>query len=95
MSTAPSFDEHYEFLRQNYRHSRFEGRNGSTWGNDYSKRIAESSHQMLLDTGWAVISRHESATNQIIKYDYRLIDLNADLAPIDYAPAPSNLTHIF
>ncbi|HET8789955.1 MAG TPA: hypothetical protein VFM75_02005 [Modicisalibacter sp.] len=95
MSTAPSFDEFYEFLRQNTRHSRFEGRNGSVWGSDHSIKIAQSDYEQLLEHGWFVIDRHSSATNQVIKYDYRLVDLNADLPPVDYAPAPSNLTHIF
>jgi len=91
----PSFESFYAFLKANYRHSRFESRNGKDWGNDYSHRLARRSYDDLIKTGHGLISRHESQGNQIIKYDYRLVNINADLAPTDYAAAKANLTHLF
>lgn len=31
---------HYLFIREHYKHDRFEGRNDATWGRDYSYRVA-------------------------------------------------------
>lgn len=91
----PSFEIFYAFLKENYRHSRFEGRNGKEWGNDYSHRLARRSYDDLINTGHGLISRHESQGNQIIKYDYRLLNINADLAPTDYPATTGSLTHLF
>lgn len=91
----PSFESFYAFLKANYRHSRFEGRNGKEWGDDYSHRLAKRDYEALVSNGFGFISRHESQGNQIVKYDYRLLNINADLNPADYPAVKGNLTHLF
>lgn len=85
----PTISQVYDFLKRHYRHSRFEGR-----GKDVAQRIASDRHDDLIKTGWTVISRHESYNNQIVKFDHRLIDMNADVPPIEYAPQDSHLSHL-
>lgn len=63
---------HYEFLKANYRHDRFEGRNGNGWDRDYSACIARSSFQALESHGYTCISQHESKTGDAIWYDRNL-----------------------
>lgn len=69
---------HYLFIREHYKHSRFEGRNDAIWGRDYSFRIAQSGLDMLEKYGYGVISQHESKTGEAIFYDRELNILNAE-----------------
>jgi hypothetical protein len=63
---------HYLFIREHYKHSRFEGRNDATWGRDYSYRIAQSGLDSLSKYGYGLISQHESKTGEAVYYDLNL-----------------------
>ena len=63
---------HYLFIREHYKHSRFEGRNDATWGRDYSYRIAQSGLDSLSKYGYGLISQHESKTGEAVYYDRNL-----------------------
>ena len=59
----------YDFLRIHYKASRFQGRDGKEWGENYSRNICASYQDQLDHTGYACISRHESATNMPLKFN--------------------------
>ena len=59
----PSHDAVYAFLKQHYRHDRFEGRNDS-WCPDYSHVVTRSTLRMLEEQGYSLISRHEAARGE-------------------------------
>lgn len=63
---------HYEFLKANYKHARFEGRNGNGWDEDYSSCVASSHYQALNEHGFTCISQHDSKTGDAIWYDRNL-----------------------
>lgn len=69
---------HYLFLREHYKHERFEGRNDATWGRDYSYRIAQSGLDSLEKYCYGLISQHESKTGDAIFYDRQLKILSPD-----------------
>lgn len=58
--------KHYLFIREHYKHSRFEGRNDAAWGRDYSYRIAQSCLDYLEKYGYGLISQHESKTGEAV-----------------------------
>jgi hypothetical protein len=62
-------EHHYQFLKQHYKHDRFEGRNGNGWGKDYSSNVARGSYQALENYGYTCISQHESKTGDAVWYD--------------------------
>lgn len=70
--------KHYLFIREHYKHTRFEGRNDATWGRDYSYRIAQSGLDSLEKYGYGVISQHESKTGEAVFYDQKLNILSGD-----------------
>lgn len=92
---AANFDQVYEFLRENYLHSRFEGRNGSTWGNDYSRVVAQGTFDNLAQYGTAWISIFECRHGRAIHFDANLNILNPDEPPAQIQRTPGNLTHIY
>lgn len=61
-----------EFLRREYKHERFEGRDGAVWGGDYSEHIVEGYVTDLAAYGNGFISRHESVRGQPVKFDAEL-----------------------
>lgn len=73
-----TLDQMYAFLRQHYRHDRFEGRVG--WPSDgftsYPVAVAQGRLDYLRTHGVGRISRHESRTGLPIKFDgaLRIID---------------------
>ncbi|MEI9534914.1 MULTISPECIES: hypothetical protein [Morganellaceae] len=69
----PTREAHYAFLKSHYLSARFEGRNNASWGEDYSRRIAESEYLELEKTGYTLISDHESASRQAVFYHRSLI----------------------
>ncbi|MBM7228370.1 hypothetical protein JTY90_27585 [Klebsiella michiganensis] len=73
-----SRQKHYLFIREHYKHARFEGRNDATWGRDYSYRIAQSGLDSLEKYGYGVISQHESKTGEAVFYDQKLNILSGD-----------------
>ena len=90
----PTESELHSFLRDWYLHSRFEGRNGAVWGNDYSMIVTRSAMEQLELHGVAWISRHESRTANPIKYDTNLKILNADAPPTEIARTTPSLGRI-
>jgi hypothetical protein len=70
-----------EFLRREYKHERFEGRD-STWpkdeGRTYSQAIVVAYHDDLALCGRALISRHESVRGLTVTFDADLNILSAD-----------------
>ena len=64
--------QHYHFLKANYKHQRFEGRNGNGWDRDYSSCVARSHFEALESHGYTCISQHESKTGDAIWYDRNL-----------------------
>ncbi|WP_272654107.1 hypothetical protein [Providencia sp. PROV091] len=69
-------EQHYEFLKQHYRASRFEERNNSSWGTAYSQHIADYRYEELQTVGYSLISSHESTTGDAIIYDAELNKLD-------------------
>lgn len=72
--SAPTFAAVYAFLKAHYKHERFEGRNGPIWGEDYAERITRSVIADFTRYGYrgALISRHESANGEAIRFDASL-----------------------
>ena len=70
--------KHYLFIRELYKHSRFEGRNDATWGRDYSYRVAQSGLDSLAKYGYGLISQHASKTGDAVYYDRDLNILTGD-----------------
>lgn len=64
----PTLDDMHRFLRRRYKADRFTGRDGETWGADYSMKVARSHLAWLQLHGFGFISRHESATGEAVKY---------------------------
>lgn len=71
-------ERHYLFIREHYKQSRFEGRNDTSWGRDYSYRIAQSGLDSLEMHGYSLISQHESKTGEAIYYGRDLSILCGD-----------------
>jgi hypothetical protein len=90
----PSFDELYEFLKSYYLHSRFEGRNGAGWDDDYSQIVTKSAYEYLELHGIGWISMYESRTATAIKYNQELEILNPDEAPGQIQKKAGRLTSI-
>ena len=66
------FDDMYNFLKRGYRHDRFEGRNGSVWGEDYSRIITQTHLNYIAECGHGCISMHDSCTGVAVYYDSML-----------------------
>lgn len=66
----------YEFLKQHYKHDRFEGRNTETWGSDYSMTVAEGVTKQLNHGIYTLISHHESKTGEAVWFNHKLIALD-------------------
>ena len=62
----------YEFLTAHYKPSRFQGRDGKEWGENYSRNVCASYQDDLDHRGYACISRYESATNMPLKFNAAL-----------------------
>lgn len=83
----------YEFLKKNYRHSRFEGRNGVCWGLDYSHNITRSHINTLEKYGVSFVSRFEDKTGRGFMFR---IDLCPDYGKeVEYHVNSGRLTHLF
>ncbi|MDH2239115.1 hypothetical protein N5K27_22660 [Pigmentiphaga sp. GD03639] len=91
----PSPQKLKEFLREYYLHSRFEGRDGVVWGNDYSDVITESTMQSLLERGITCVSMYDCNRGRAVWFDRSLTVLNPDEAPAEVQKRPGNLTHIY
>lgn len=89
----PTFEELYAFIKENYRPSRFEERNGKGWGSDYSECIVKSYYEELSKHGKAHVSRHEDIKMHGFSFDRNLVITRGEL--IEYRNNPGHLTHIF
>ena len=72
----PSFERLYDFLKANYRHERFEGRNNHIWNVDgvkYSTIVTISHMEYMQEFGFGAISSFESRIGEVVKFD---LDLN-------------------
>ncbi|WP_172588752.1 hypothetical protein [Buttiauxella agrestis] len=72
-TTAVTFEQLYRFLKNNYKASRFEDRNDSVWGENYSTRIAQHHFDCLQKDGISHVSRHEDAAGVGFKFSHDLI----------------------
>ena len=54
------------FLREKYKHDRFEGRDGHIWGADYSDHIVSCALDDLRLYGQSRVCRHDSVTGEQI-----------------------------
>ena len=93
-----NYENLYAFLLKWYKHSRFEERN--TWGTDwkdYSESVAWRYLETLQRDGKAIITWHESCTNQEVCFDSYLNITNLDAAPRERADwsGKANLSQIF
>lgn len=55
----PTLQHVYALMKANYKPGRFEGRNGTEWGQEYSWNLAKDRLQDLEKYGKAYVSRHE------------------------------------
>ena len=67
-TSKPTIKQMRAFLKARYKHDRFEGRDGTTWGENYSLIVAQSHLDDLIANGYGFISKFESATGQVVKY---------------------------
>lgn len=79
--------QHYEILKRLYKHSKFEGRNGEEWGDNYSKLIAVNHYEQMKNNGNDLISQFETNSGLITKIfhtgDVEEIKSWVDVHPID------------
>lgn len=66
----------HEFLNAHYKHDRFEGRNGKTWGEEYSMNIARDRMKDISKGLYTCISAHDSKTGEAVWFNYRLIAMD-------------------
>jgi len=64
-----SYQEIYDFIKTNYKHSRFEGRNTKEWGQNYSHNIVQHHIEQLTNYGISHISKHECVNGKGIKFN--------------------------
>ncbi|BCS54541.1 hypothetical protein GSVR_28490 [Geobacter sp. SVR] len=96
----PLFEQMYNFLREYYLHSRFEGANaqwpkGCPEGGTYAEVVTRGHLEYLAGHGHGFISMYESRLGTAIKYDHALKILNADAPPGQIQRRPGHLTHIY
>jgi len=92
----PTNKDLYEFLKQHYKHSRFEGMAGD-WCPDYAGKVTKGSMEQLERLGYGIISPHESYTGQSVVFDQDLNILNDDRPPeerTEYNHSKGHLTHL-
>lgn len=75
---VPSFETVYAFIRERYKHDRFEGRNGPVNGENYSRGIVDSYLETLRSTGYSCVSHYESKTGEAIYFDHQLDALEGE-----------------
>jgi len=96
----PTYEQMYEFLKDHYLHSRFEGRNamwpkGVPEGGTYSELVARNALDYLRTNEVAFISPYEAASGRTIQYDRQLTILNPDEPRAQLGKKAPNLTHIY
>lgn len=93
-----TFEDVYQFLKDNYLHSRFEGNNinwpnGVPEGGSYSELVARNCLDRLLTEGKDNISHFESRSGKPIHFNDKLEILNPDSPPIEIKHKSSSLTN--
>lgn len=83
------------FLREYYLHSRFEGRDGPVWGNDYSDIVTTSTAESLQLNAISCVSMYDCNRGRAVWFGRDLTVLNPDDAPAQIQRQPGNLTHIY
>ena len=73
--TFPDFQQVYDFLKNHYKPSRFEERNGEIWGYDYSRRVTRNAIEDLDKYGKSFVSRFEDRTGEGFSFGKELIIL--------------------
>ena len=91
----PEVEDLYEFLKREYRHTRFAGRDNNTWGNDYSRRVMKHHIERLENYGFSMISRHDAKNPDGIKFDRSLGIIPEQNNQADYPRNHGHLTHLF
>lgn len=91
----PSLSALKSFLREYYLHSRFEGRDGQAWGDDYSDAVTRSTAEHLLATGISCVDMYDSNRGRVVWFDRALRVLNPDEPPAQIQARAGNLTHIY
>jgi hypothetical protein len=91
----PTHEQVKTFLREYYLHSRFEGRDGPVWGNDYSDIVTKSTLESLLEHGITCVIMYDCNRGRAVWFDRSLTVLNPDEAPAQVQKRPENLTHIY
>jgi hypothetical protein len=91
----PSHDALKKFLIEYYLHSRFEGRDGAVWGNDYSDVVTRSTLESLENQGLSCVSMYDCNRGRAVWFDRSLTVLNPDESPAQIERKPGNLTHIY
>lgn len=91
----PSLSALKSFLREYYLHSRFEGRDGRVWGDDYSDAVTRSTAEHLQATGISCIDMYDSNRGRVIWFDRALRVLNPDEPPAQIQARAGNLTHVY
>lgn len=94
IETEYLFTSLYNFLRENYLHSRFEGSLNRKDFPDYPKLVTQSSMDQLRETGIGFISMYESRSGRVIIFNADLNILNPDEPPAQIQRTPGRLTHI-
>jgi hypothetical protein len=72
-----TYDDLYNFLKDNYRYDRFEGRN-DWYDAPYSHTVTKSHLEYLSKYGYGIISRQESKTGVPVYYAPDLTVLSRD-----------------
>lgn len=84
----PSEGALYEFIRDEYLHSRLEGRdsiwpNGVPGGGTYSNYVMRRHYEDLQQTGMGTISHYESRRGKVVYYDRTLKIINPDAPHVE------------
>jgi len=91
----PTLEELKKFLTEYYLHSRFLGRDGPVWGNNYSDIVTNSTLESLDKYGISCVSMYDCNRGRVVWFDRSLTVLNPDEAPAQIQKHPGNLTHIY
>lgn len=90
----PTYDAMYEFIRDHYLHSRFEGSPHRKDYPNYPELVVRGSLEQLSQTGVGCISQYESRTGRVIFFDGFLTILNPDEPPAQIHHQSGHLTHL-
>lgn len=89
----PSFDDLYQFIKSNYLHSRFEGRDNWFPGVKYSDVVVQGYMDTLSKGENGLISHFESRSGKVIEFDKNLVILNPDVPPTEIPYRGGSITN--